>query len=182
MNTQTVGCVIVCYWQSGVTPKMFDNEAFRNEVCVPLLDIFATPTPRERNPVDRVLIVTRCAKVEERNKDVEVAEEVFLPTNDFPPHIVTPTSEAVRTNLNSWVRKGQVLCLDVDDTKNEDEAINRAVVFARNQGCHSVIIPHGVPIPDDVVRLGILLKKAQSTGLALRYSVPYSRTADLIDA
>lgn len=177
MNTQAGGCLIVCSWQPGATHKTFNWERFEREVCIPLLDAFITP----ESFVCRALIVTRCAKAGEHGDDVEVGEWTILPGEGVPAHILTPTSTAVLRNLKTWVEKGKVLWLNVD-SKNDDDAINQAVIFARNQGCHSVIIPHGVPIPDDVVRLGILLKKAQETGLALRYSVPCLRTADLIDA
>jgi hypothetical protein len=175
MNTEKGGCLIVCSWQPGATLETFNEEAFQNEVCVPLLDIFVTPG----SPVDKVLIVTRYGKAQKGNKDVEVSDEVFLREEGTPAHILTPTSAAVLANLNSWVGKGRVLYLNVD-TKNEDEAINQAVVFARNQGDCSVIIPHGVAIPDDLAKLTILFQKAQDTGLALRYTLEYPRTVELV--
>lgn len=168
MNTVKKGCLIFPSWQPGATFETFDEETFRNEVCVPILDIFVTPG----SPVDRVLIVTRYAKAERKDKNVEVAGEDFLREQDFPAHILTPTSVAVLSNLNSWVGKGRVFCLNVNSL-TDDDAINQAVIFARNQGCHSVIIPRGVPIPDNVAKLGILLRKAQETGLALRYTTEH---------
>lgn len=178
MSTQQVGgCLIVCSWQPGATLETFEWARFWDEICSPLLDILSKP----ENSVRKVLIVTRCAKAENHNDDVEVGEWTVLPGEGHPAHILTPTSTAVLENLKLWVDKGEVLWLNVD-TRSEDEAINQAVMFAQGQGCHSVIIPYGVSIPDDMAKLQILFKKAQETGLALRYTIPYPRTVELAEA
>ena len=171
MNTQEGGCLVVCSWQPGATRHTFNVEKFEREVCIPLLDIFITP----ESSVRKALIVTRCAKAEDGDDSVEVGEWVVLSGEGLPAHILTPTSTAVLKSLKTWVEKGKVLWLNVV-SETDDDAINQAVVFARNQGDCSVIIPHGVPIPDNVAKLGILLRKAQETGLALRYTTeqPYA--------
>lgn len=175
MKTQRVvgGCLIVCSWQPGATLETFNGAKFLDEVCLPLRDIISSP----ESPVWKVLILARCAKEEECNNDVEVGEWEVLPGEGEPAHILTPTSTAVLENLDFLVEKGQVLWLNVDSL-DDDEAINQAVSFARNQGCWSVIIPRDVPIPDNMTKLGLLLKKAQETGLALHYTTEYPRTAE----
>ncbi|MCR4285655.1 MAG: hypothetical protein NUW00_02040 [Candidatus Kaiserbacteria bacterium] len=176
MNTQQVGgCLIVCSWQPGADCKTFKWPMFWNEVCSSVLDVLSA----QRSPVQKVLILTRCAKTEERNQDVEVGEWVILPGENPPEHILTPTSKAVVENLKTLVDKGRVLWLNVA-SETDDEAFDRAVAFARNQGCHSVIVPHGVPIPSDMVKLGILFKKAKEVGLSLLCTFPYPRTMETV--
>lgn len=165
----------MCSWQRGATPKTFKWPMFWNEVCAPILDVLSA----RGSPVQKVLVLTRCAKAEERNEYVEVGEWAILP-GEYPlEHILTPTSTAVVGNLKTLVDKGRVLWLNVA-SETDDEAFDQAVAFVRNQGCHSVIVPHGAPIPSDMVKLGILFKKAKEVGLSLLCTFPSPRTTETI--
>jgi hypothetical protein len=172
MNIVKKGCLVVPYWQPGATFKTFDENAFTEDICVPLLDIFTTCG----HSIDMVLIVVRCLGKNETNSDVEVGRWDILPGEGLPEHVITPTATAVLKSLGSFWEKGKVACLNVPDARDNDDAIDRAVRFARSDGFESVIIPPEVPIPADVCGIEELLRTAMSTGCPIQYHVPHPQT------
>lgn len=172
MNTVKKGCLIFPCWQPGANHATFDTRKFEEEVCIPILDIFTTCG----HAIDMVLVVVRCTSKNEVNIDVEVGQWVNFPGEGNPEHVTTPTSEAVIEKLWSLREKGRVSFLNVAGVRTDDEAIDRAVRFARTDGFESVVIPPGVAIPADVDGIGELLRTAMSTGCPIQYHVPYPQT------
>lgn len=171
MNTVKKGCLVVPYWQPGASKATFSWKDFEEEVCIPILDIFTT----YGHLVDRVLVVVRCTLKNEVNSDLEVGQWEIFP-GDSTPDVTTPTSEAVIRNLWSLREKGLVSVLNVAGVLSDDEAIDRAVRFARADDFECVIIPPGWPIPADVDSIGEQLCTAISTASPILYRIPYPQT------
>lgn len=172
MNTKRKGCLVVPYWQPGANHATFNKVKFEEEVCIPILDIFTSGG----HSIDMVLVVVRCTSKNEESHEVEVGQWVNFPGEGVPEHVTTPTSEAVIKNLWSLREKGRVSVFNVAGVRSDDEAIDRAVRFARSDGFECVIIPPCAPIPADVDSIGELLRTAMSTACPIQYHVPYPQT------
>ncbi len=147
--------VVFFYMQSGATMETYDKERFLNEVALPIRGLLATPSI-----VESVIITTLSST---KYKHGEIFERRLVSEDGPPPHLFSPTSDAVSKNLRGPIKEGKVAFLSIEHL-SEKSAIEYMVGFAFASGTRRVLVlRHGMQLPSRGV-LRVLYEKMLKDG------------------
>ncbi len=131
--------VVFFSMQPGATMESFDKERFINEAVLPIRDILAPPCF-----VGSIIIVTLSSV---KYKFGEVFVRRLSSEDGPPPHLFSPTSDAVSKHLSGPIREGKVTYFNLEHL-SEESAIDYMTDFAFAGGAQQVIVlRHGMRLP-----------------------------------